>query len=108
VTVHINLFVSCPIFSGLWHHVRAWIGVCEVDPVNVSDHFLQFTYLTEGATTIRSFMQLLWLLCVSVLWTERNNRQFNNTEISIHQLFEKVQIHSYWWMKAANIMQFLS
>jgi len=38
-----------------------------------------FTYLTGGATNRRSFMQLLWLLCVWVLWTARNNKQFNNT-----------------------------
>jgi len=37
-----------------------------------------------------------------MLWSERNNRQFNNTKNSIYQLVEKVQIHSYWWMKAAN------
>jgi len=49
-------------------------------------------------------MQLLWLACVWVLWTERNNRQFNNTENFIHQLVEKVQIHSYWWMKTANVV----
>jgi len=67
------LFISCPIFSELWHLVRAWIRMSGVDPVDVSDHFLQFTHLIGGAATRRSFMQLLWLLCVSVLWTERNN-----------------------------------
>lgn len=75
-----------------------------VDPVDVSAHFVQFTNLLGGASTKHSFMQLLWLVCVWVLWTERNNRQFNNTDISILQCFEKVQIHSYWWMKATNVV----
>jgi len=97
-----HLFVSCPIFSWLWHLVRAWIGVSGVDPADVSNHFVQFTNLLGGASTKRSFMQLLWLVYVWVLWTERNNRQFNNTNISIHQCFKNVQIHSYWWMKAVN------
>jgi hypothetical protein len=82
--------------------VCAWIGVSGVDPDDVSAHFLQFTNLLGGASTKRSFLQLLWMLCVWVLWTERNNRQFNNTEISIQQCFEKVQLHSYWWLKATN------
>lgn len=98
------LFVSCPIFRELWSHVREWVGVCGADPFSVSDHFLQFTYLAGGATSRRSFMQLLWLLCVWVVWNTRNNRQFNNTDISIHQMLEKVKINSYWWMKAANVV----
>ena len=47
-------------------------------------------------------MHLLWLLFVWVLWTERNNGQFNNIETNVHQLLEKIQINSYWWLKAAN------
>jgi len=49
-------------------------------------------------------LTLLWLACVWVMWTECNNRQFKNTKNFIHQLVEKVQIHSYWWMKAANVV----
>jgi len=99
-----HLFVSCPIFRDLWQHVRAWIGVNGVDPFDIADHFAQFSYLLGHATKNRSFMQLLWLACVWVLCTERNNKQFNNTENIIHQLFEKVQIHSFWWMETANIV----
>ena len=100
-----HLLVSCPIFSGLWHLVHAWVGVSGVDPVDVSAHFLQFSNLIGGASTRRSFKQLLWLLCVWVLCTERNNKQFNNTEISIHQCFEKFQIHYYvcGWIKVCDI-----
>jgi len=101
------LFVSYPIFNDIWHHVRAWIGVSGVDPFDIVDHFVQFTYLLGGATKMRSFMQLLWLLCVWVLWSERNNKSFNNTENSIHWLVEKVQTHSYWWMKAASVVHVL-
>ena len=99
-----HLFVSCPIFRDLWPQVRAWIGVSGVDPLDISDHFVQFTYMLGSTSKFRSFMQLLWLACVWVLWTERNNRQFNNIENSIHQLVEKVQIHAYWWLKAANVV----
>jgi len=37
--------------------------------------------------------------CVWVLWTARNNKQFNNIDIS---MLEKVKINSYWWLKATN------
>jgi len=99
-----HLFVSCPIFGELWHQVRAWIGVDGADPFDTVDHFVQFSYLAGGTAAKRSFMQLL---CVWVLWFERNNRHFNNTESSIAQLVEKVQVHSYWWLKAANVVHVL-
>lgn len=87
--------------------VRDWIGVSRADPFAIADHFHHFTYLSGGSVTRRSFMQLLWLLCVWVLWSERNNRLFKNKVTNIHQLVEKVKMHSYRWMKAANAVYVL-
>jgi hypothetical protein len=47
-----------------------------------------------GLRAHRSFMQLVWLCCISVMWTERNNRVFKATETTIHQMFDKVKLHS--------------
>jgi len=102
-----HLFVSCPIFGELWLRVRAWIGIVGADSYDIADHFVQLSYLAGVTASKRSFMQLLWLLCISVLWTERNNRHFNNTESSITQMVEKVQVHSYWWLKAAKAVNVL-
>jgi len=77
------------------------------DPYDIAAHFHQFTYLAGGLVTRRSFMQILWLLCVWVLWSERNNRLFQNKVNYMHYLLEKVKIHSYWWMKAANAIYIL-
>jgi len=35
--------------------------------------------------------------------TERNNRLFQNKVSNMHQLVDKIKIHSYWGMKAANV-----
>lgn len=40
-----HLFVSCPIYSALWHQVRAWIGVSGADPIEESDHFFSSLFL---------------------------------------------------------------
>jgi len=50
----------------------------------------------------KSFLQLIWLLCAWVLWTERNNRVFNNTIIHIPKLLDKVKYLSLEWLKAKN------
>jgi hypothetical protein len=68
-----HLFVSCPIFSDVWPLVQQWIGVYGVDPLDIHQHFIQFIYLSGRSTKRRTFMQLLWLLCVWVIWSERNS-----------------------------------
>jgi len=62
-TAH-HLFFSCTIFRDSWHLVHDWIGVCGVDPYDNADHFLQLTYLSGESAARRSFMQLMWFLCV--------------------------------------------
>ncbi|XP_024630828.1 uncharacterized protein [Medicago truncatula] len=95
-----HLFLLCNTFGLLWHMLRDWIGCTGVDADNISDHFLQFTYLTGGAVSRRSFMQLIWLLCVWVVWNERNNRLFNNVITPILRLLDKVKMLSLGWLKA--------
>ncbi|XP_024636608.1 uncharacterized protein [Medicago truncatula] len=73
-----HLFLSCDVFSSLWPLVRHWLGIVGVDTNVLLDHFLQFVNLSGGGKAARDFLQLIWLLCVWVLWNERNNRLFKN------------------------------
>jgi hypothetical protein len=95
-----HLFLRCEVFGSLWQHIRTWIGVSGADPQNIHDHFYKFIHSTGHSRARKSFLQLLWLLCIWLVWTERNNRLFNNVETSVIQLLEK---HSLWWLKANNI-----
>jgi len=71
-----------------------------VEADNISDHFLQFTYLTGGGKARRSFMQLIWLLCAWVVWNERNRRLFNNVITLVPRLLDNVKLMSLGWLKA--------
>ena len=95
-----HLFLLCNTFGSLWHLVRDWIGCYGVDADNISDHFLQFTHLPGDGNARRSFMQLVWLLCVCVVWNERNNRLFNNIVTPIPCLLDKIKTLSLGWLKA--------
>jgi hypothetical protein len=97
-----HLFLQCNVFGSLWQHIRTWIGVSGVDPCNITDHFHQFTHYLGYSKVHRSFLQLLWILCVWLVWNERNNRQFNNIATPIEQILEKIKFHSLWWLKANN------
>lgn len=90
------LLISFNRFQDLWYLVRDWICVFTTEPFCISDHFLQFTNLTGCLLARRSFMQLILLTCVWVLWTESNNRLFIHKKNSIDQLLlHKVKIHFY-------------
>jgi len=76
-----------------------WFGFDGVDHYVISDHFTQFTYCTGGLKSCRSFLQLVWLLTVWLLWNKKNNRLFKQKECSIGQLLDKVKYYSLWWLK---------
>ncbi|XP_039688698.1 uncharacterized protein [Medicago truncatula] len=99
-----HLFLSCDAFSSLWPLVHYWLGILGVDINVLLDHFLQFVNLTGGGKAIRDFFQLIWLLCVWVLWNERNNRFFNNVVTSIPRLLDKVKYMSLAWLKANKVV----
>jgi len=97
-TIH-HGFLSCPTLVSLWGLVRLRVGVVFIDQDQLQDHFI---HSSGGLRARRSFTQLIWLCCVWILWTERNNRLFKNKENFIHQLLDKVKLHSYWWVKTYN------
>jgi hypothetical protein len=81
-----HLFLSCSTFASLWQQVRDWIGFVGVDSNNISDHLVQFKYMTGAGKAKRWFLQLIWLLCTWVVWNERNNRLFNNVVTLVPRL----------------------
>jgi hypothetical protein len=69
-----HLFISCGTIGSLLALVRLWIGIPEAEFTSLRDHFVQFTYLAGGSRARRYFLQLIWLACVWVVWTEQNHR----------------------------------
>jgi len=98
-----HVFFHCSFFGTLWQHMRQWLRVSGADLYTTQDHFLQFTNVLGSSRTRTSFMQLLWLLGVWVIWNERNHKLFNNGQNSMLDLVEKVKCNSLWWLKANNV-----
>ena len=97
------LFLSCSTFGSLWALVRSWIGFSSVDAHKLSDHFVQFTYSAGGLRARRSFLQVIWLACVWVVWTERNSRLFRDTASPVDRLLDKVKMFSFRWLKPTSV-----
>ncbi|CAJ2673056.1 unnamed protein product [Trifolium pratense] len=97
-----HLFLYCSSFGSLWSLVSSWIGSSSVTAQTLSEHFVQFTDSAGGSRARRSFMQLVWLVCVWVVWTERNHRLFTGSANSMHLMLDKIKIFSYRWLKATS------
>lgn len=93
-----HLFLSCPIFGSVWHHLQRWLGILSVDRMYLFDHFLQFGYLGSDYIHLRSTLILIW-----VLWKEHNNKIFNNKVVSIDDIVNKVKMLSFWQLKAKHV-----
>jgi len=74
-----------------------------VTPQQVSEHYYHFIHSTGGYAPRRSFLHLIWLCVIWVLWNERNQRLFTNTAQTAVHLLEKVKLTSLRWMKAKNV-----
>jgi hypothetical protein len=98
-----HLVLSCPVFAPLWNSIKSWIGISSADPDRLHDHFIQFTHSSGGLRARGSFLQLVWLCCISVNWNERNCRIFKAKEITVHHMVVKVKLYSLWWLKAYNV-----
>jgi hypothetical protein len=73
-----HYIIHCPIFGSLWQYVKNWLGVYSVDPQNVTDHCQRFRFSTGGYFPRRSFLHMIWLCCIWVIWNEQNQRLFSN------------------------------
>ncbi|GAU17835.1 hypothetical protein TSUD_329610 [Trifolium subterraneum] len=65
-----HVFLSCSSSGSLWSLVSSWIGSSFVTAQTLSDHFVQFTTSAGGTRACCSFVQLIWLACVWVMWKE--------------------------------------
>ncbi|CAJ2657379.1 unnamed protein product [Trifolium pratense] len=98
-----HVFISCGFVGSLWDLVRSWIDIPLVEFVSLRDHFIQFTSSAGGSRARRSFLQLIWLACVWVVWTERNHRLFRGSADMPHVLLDKIKLFSFRWLKSTNI-----
>jgi hypothetical protein len=84
-----QLFISCIALFGRWLGRGSascrWIPT-SLETISSSSLSLQVPH---------SFLQLIWLLCVWVIWIERNHQVFSNSETPLPQLLEKVKLYSY-------------
>jgi len=62
-----------------------------VAPLQVSDHFNQFSCCGGTSKGHQSILQVIWFAANWKIWKERNNRLFNVKECSVYQVVDKIK-----------------
>ncbi|GAU49095.1 hypothetical protein TSUD_137800 [Trifolium subterraneum] len=104
----VNL-VTRGILSWKAHYCVSGCGAVESAQhlVPLLQHFcfslVTFVALSAGGLRARrSFMQLIWLVSVWVVWHERNSRLFRGSANSVQHMLDKIKAFSYRLMKATS------
>jgi len=89
------LFLRCNYFGNMWHLILDWLGFSSVKPDTLADQFLQFSQTCGFQRSIRRFIYLMWFSCVWTIWKEKNNIIFDNKEVQLSQLLDKIKLQSF-------------
>jgi len=98
-----HLFLHCSTFGAVWYYIYGWLGISSTTPYVVADHFIQFSYGSDGSKVRQAIMHLIWFATVWEIWKERNNRIFIAKECSITQVVDKIKLLSYRWLKVKTV-----
>jgi len=98
-----NLFFHYDVFGQVWYLVRHWLDISSVNPLTISDHYLQFHTSSGSAISRCSFMHLLWFAIIWVIWKEMNARISRAKESTMHQLLDNIKLISFSWFKASFV-----
>jgi len=95
-----HLLIHCDYFGMVWHRIYQWLGISFTAPASASDHLYHFGHLAGLPRLSHSFMTVIWMATVWVIWKERNNRIFNQKIDTLDHSVDKVKFMSFSWLQA--------
>jgi hypothetical protein len=98
-----HLLVSCPIAWVVWSNVHRWFGVTSVVPSTMSSMCESFLKVYRIGKNGHKGVLMVWHAVVWALWRARNDKIFNDKEVNVEELFDKIQISSWKWLIAKKI-----
>jgi hypothetical protein len=94
-----HLFFECPVFAGTWYMISKWFGIASVFQNAGLAHLDQFEGLIGSGRVFRSRLKVIWAAGIWSIWKARNNKLFNNKEVTIDQVAEAAKRMAWNWLR---------
>ncbi|CAI8608686.1 unnamed protein product [Vicia faba] len=80
----------------VWNDIETWLGVALVDSTWVVEHMFSFHRVLGGAVKENKKL-LVWLATGWVLWSMRNDIQFNSVVFHVGEVVHRAKLLSWLW-----------
>ena len=93
-----HLFLECKYAMSVWSMCFRWIGILFVQHNDIKIHFESF-HLFQVSNSQNLVWKGVWTAIVRSIWNQRNSVVFKQGVVDAEDMFKKVQLKSWLWMK---------
>ncbi|XP_068504327.1 uncharacterized protein [Phaseolus vulgaris] len=93
-----HTFIECVAAQRVWSLCLRWIGIVSVQQNAILSHFESF-YLPQLSSRQSLLWKGVWATIVACIWEPRNSIVFNQGVADVEEIFQKVQLKSWQWLK---------
>jgi len=92
-----HIFLHCKYAQWVWSECFKWIGTSTVQHNDLM-HFLNF-YLFQATKKQNLVWKGVWVNVIRCIWDQRNLIVFQQGVVDADEIFQKVQLKSWLWLK---------
>ncbi|KAL8464671.1 hypothetical protein ACS0TY_034248 [Phlomoides rotata] len=97
-----HLFFECHAAAAVWERVPHWFDFNCSNLASGEEHMREFVMQFKGIN--KNVGNLIWQCTVWNIWLRRNSIIFSGLNISDEEVFEKVCMNSFAWLKNRNLI----
>jgi len=93
-----HLFLECKHIQRVWSMCFQWLGISFVQHNDLKMHFQSF-HLFQASNKQNPIWKGVWVDVIRCIWDQRNLIIFQQGVVDAEEVFQKVQLKSWLWMK---------
>jgi len=93
-----HIFLHCKYAQQVWSECFKWVGTSTVQHNDLKMHFLNF-YLFQATNKQNLVWKGVWVNVIRGIWDQRNVIVFRQGVVVVDEIFQKVQLKSWLWLK---------